>query len=565
MIKFLPTQVSIFLSKGSGRRNISLLLKFLATLLGMICVYSVIFHMIMAWEGQNHTWFTGFYWTLTVMSTLGFGDITFHTDVGRIFSTVVLVSGMVFLLMLLPFTLIEFFYTPWVESQARARTPKELPPETHSHIILTNYDSVTESLIRKLDRFGFPYVLLVSDIETALRLHDDGVKIMVGDPDLPETYQKLRLENAAMVAATGSDVANTTIAFTVRELSKNIPIITTANSDMAGDIQKLAGSNRAVKLGNMMGQALARRISVGEAGKHVIGNVGKLLIAEVTASDTTLVGKTLAEANLRQKAEISVVGVWERGQFLTAGPHTEITHNTVLVMAGSAEQIQRFDDLYHDSKVNECPVVIIGGGRVGRATADALAASGIDFRIIEILPERVKRFGDKAIIGDASTLEVLNEAGIIEMSEPAVVVTPHDDEINVFLTIFLRKLRPDIQIISRAVQDRNVSSLHRAGADFVMSYASMGANIAFNFLKRNDILMIAEGLNIFSVKLPKSLIGKSLIEANLRHNTGCTVISVKVDGELRINPDPNRPMKEEEDLLLIGDAESEASWFKNYS
>ncbi len=564
-MKFLPTQVSIFLSKGSGRRNTSLLLKFLATLLGMICVYSVIFHMIMAWEGQDHTWFTGFYWTLTVMSTLGFGDITFHTDVGRVFSTVVLVSGMVFLLMLLPFTLIEFFYTPWVESQARARTPKELPPETHSHIILTNYDSVTESLIRKLDRFGFPYVLLVSDIETALRLHDDGVKIMVGDPDLPETYHKLRLENAAMVAATGSDVANTTIAFTVRELSRTIPIITTANTDMAGDIQKLAGSNRAVKLGNMMGQALARRISVGEAGKHVIGNVDKLLIAEVTASDTTLVGKTLAEANLRQKAEISVVGVWERGQFLTAGPNTEITHNTVLVMAGSAEQIHRFDELYHDSKVNECPVVIIGGGRVGRATADALAASGIDFRIIEILPERVKRFGDKAIIGDASRLEILTEAGIIEMSEPAVVVTPHDDEMNVFLTIFLRKLRPDIQIISRAVQDRNVSSLHRAGADFVMSYASMGANIAFNFLKRNDILMIAEGLNIFSVQLPKPLIGKSLIEANLRHNTGCTVIAVKVDGELRINPDPNRPMKEEEDLLLIGDAESEASWFKNYS
>jgi voltage-gated potassium channel len=564
-MKFLPTQVSIFLSKGSGRRNTRLLLKFLATLLGMICVYSVIFHMIMAWEGQDHSWFTGFYWTLTVMSTLGFGDITFHTDVGRVFSTVVLVSGMVFLLMLLPFTLIEFFYTPWVESQARARTPKELPPETHSHIILTNYDSVTESLIRKLDRFGFSYVLLVSDIETALRLHDDGVKIMVGDPDLPETYHKLRLDKAAMVAATGSDVANTTIAFTVRELSKTIPIITTANSDMAGDIQKLAGSNRAVKLGNMMGQALARRISVGEAGKHVIGNVDKLLIAEVTASDTTLVGKTLAEANLRQKAEISVVGVWERGQFVTAGPNTEITHNTVLVMAGSAEQIQRFDDLYHDSKVNECPVVIIGGGRVGRATADALAASGIDFRIIEILPERVKRFGDKAIIGDASRLEVLTEAGIIEMSEPAVVVTPHDDEINVFLTIFLRKLRPDIQIISRAVQDRNVSTLHRAGADFVMSYASMGANIIFNFLKRNDILMIAEGLNIFSLKLPKSLIGKSLIEANIRRDTGCTVIAVKVAGELKINPDPNRPMKEEEDLLLIGDAESEAKWFKNYS
>ena len=41
-------------------------------------------------EGQAHSWLTGLYWTLTVMSTLGFGDITFHSDLGRAFSIVVL-------------------------------------------------------------------------------------------------------------------------------------------------------------------------------------------------------------------------------------------------------------------------------------------------------------------------------------------------------------------------------------------------------------------------------------------------------------------------------------------
>ena len=49
----------------------------------MILLYTVLFHLLMDYEGQEHTWLTGFYWTLTVMSTLGFGDITFHTDLGR--------------------------------------------------------------------------------------------------------------------------------------------------------------------------------------------------------------------------------------------------------------------------------------------------------------------------------------------------------------------------------------------------------------------------------------------------------------------------------------------------
>ena len=58
------------------------------------------------------------------MSTLGFGDITFHTDLGRIFSIVVLISGMIFLLILLPFTFIEFFYAPWMNAQAATRAPR---------------------------------------------------------------------------------------------------------------------------------------------------------------------------------------------------------------------------------------------------------------------------------------------------------------------------------------------------------------------------------------------------------------------------------------------------------
>lgn len=44
------------------------------------------------------------------MSTLGFGDITFHTDLGRAFSMLVVISGLMFLLVLMPFTFIEFFY-----------------------------------------------------------------------------------------------------------------------------------------------------------------------------------------------------------------------------------------------------------------------------------------------------------------------------------------------------------------------------------------------------------------------------------------------------------------------
>ena len=99
-------------------------MKFFLVLIVMITLYSILFHFLMIFENRQFSWITGLYWTLTVMSTLGFGDITFTTDLGRLFSILVLLSGVVFLLTMLPFTFIQFFYLPWLEAQSKARAPR---------------------------------------------------------------------------------------------------------------------------------------------------------------------------------------------------------------------------------------------------------------------------------------------------------------------------------------------------------------------------------------------------------------------------------------------------------
>src|SRR5690606_12818529 len=112
----------------------------------------------------------------TVMTTLGFGDITFTQDIGRLFSIIVLLSGVVFLLTLLPFTFIKFFFAPWVEAESRRRAPRELPPDTKDHVILTAYDEVTAALIERLGTYKRDYVVIVEDHERAIQLHNKDVK-----------------------------------------------------------------------------------------------------------------------------------------------------------------------------------------------------------------------------------------------------------------------------------------------------------------------------------------------------------------------------------------------------
>ncbi|MBW2282947.1 MAG: two pore domain potassium channel family protein, partial [Deltaproteobacteria bacterium] len=92
-MKALAAQLVHFLRKETSRKNLRTLARLLLVLAAIVVVYSVIFHVLMMREGRQFSWFTGIYWTLTVMSTLGFGDITFHSDLGRVFSMGVLLTG----------------------------------------------------------------------------------------------------------------------------------------------------------------------------------------------------------------------------------------------------------------------------------------------------------------------------------------------------------------------------------------------------------------------------------------------------------------------------------------
>lgn len=553
-MKYLSSQITYFFQNKKAKTNIGRLIRFVLVLIALIVVYSVLFHYIMEMEGRDYSWISGFYWTLTVMSTLGFGDITFNSDLGRLFSIIVLMSGIVFLLVMLPFTFIQFFYAPWLEAQNRSRAPRELPATTKGHVIITNYDPVTKSLIEKLKSYDYDYVLIQNDLQNALAFSDRNYKVMLGELDDPNTYKKAQIKQAALLVSTASDMLNTNITFTAREISETIPIVSIANSPDSVDILKLAGSDSVIQLGVMLGQSLARRTLGGNARVHVIGRFDQLIIGEAPATGTPLVGKTLAESKLREAIGVNVIGLWERGKFISPRPDIIINEMSVLVLAGSVDQLRNYDDYFGIYNNKDGPVIIIGAGRVGRATAKSLKDRKMDFVVVEKDPVRAKRCGNY-VVGDAADREILYEAGMEKAH--TVIITTHDDDTNIYLTLYCRRLKPELKIIARATLERNVNTLHRAGADFVMSYASMGANAIYNILERDEVLMIAEGLNVFRTQTPKILQNRSIREVDLRRETGCSIVAIQNGDDMLINPDPDYILNADTELVIIGNYESE--------
>jgi voltage-gated potassium channel len=560
-MKVMPAQIAFFLQSRTARRDLKALRRLVSFLVALIVLYSVAFHFLMAAEGQSHSWLTGFYWTLTVMSTLGFGDITFASDAGRLFSLVVLVSGVMFLLVVLPFSFIQFFYAPWLEAQSRLRAPRDVPSGTRGHVIITEYGPVAMALIERLREHGREYYVMEPDVTRALELFDVGVHVVTGPLDDLDSYVRVRASDAALVAATADDFVNTNTAFTVRELTPDVPIVSIALAPESVDVLEMAGSNHVIHMPEILGQALARRSLGGDVRANVIGKFGTVMIAEAPLLGTPWVGKRLADSRLRNITGLTVVGTWERGRFEIPRPDTLLEATTVLLLAGSESQLARFTELTAIYCPTDAPVLVIGGGRVGRAAAAALQARGLDYRIVEKDPSRV-RDPDRYVVGNAADLECLERGGINE--SPTAIVTTNNDATNIYLTIYCRRLRPNIQIISRATLERNVSTLHRAGADFVMSYASMAAGAIYNVLEKNDLVMLAEGLNVFRYRVPAQLAGRSLGATGIREATECNVVALEIDGKAVVNPPADFELPADADLILIGTSEGERRFLRTF-
>ncbi len=561
-MKAIVSVVGAFMHERNSRKNLATLAKLLALLLLIVLAYCGLFHVLMLGEGRSYSWIDAIYWTITTMTTLGYGDITFEQPAGRLFSVFVMLSGVMFLLVILPFTFIEFFYAPWMQAQAAARTPRELPTGTSRHVILTNYDPISYALIPLLNKYKHTYVVLCPTVADANELHEIGIRCAIGAFDDPKTYRKLRIREAAMLVANRTDVINTNITFTAREIAEHVPIVATASNDAARDVLELAGATEVLRLEKMMGQALARRVIGKDCAAHVIGEIEGLQIAEANAAGTELEGLTLAESRIRSRTGTSVIGFWDHGQLRTADPHTPITRQTVLVLAGTEDQMRNYNAAFASQAVDEdAHVVIIGGGRVGRITSTNLREAGLSTTIIEKQAERVAKHPE-AVIGDATHIDVLKKAGARKAG--TIIITTHDDDLNISLTIFFRRLRESMQIIARCTRERNAHTLHRAGADLVLSSASMGANTIFNRIRESDNLLLAEGVLVFPSPVPVAMAGRALADSALRSETGCTVIAIEKDGQRTVNPAPDTIIPDGGKLLLIGTLEAEEKYLKLY-
>ena len=201
--------------------------------------------------------------------------------------------------------------------------------------------------------------------------------------------------------------------------------------------------------------------------------------------------------------------------------------------------------------------LVIGLGEFGKSVAKTLYSNNATVLVIDAKENLIKQALNEGIIEAAIILDATDEIALKKVVrddfDTAFVSVGDNIQASILITLQLKELGVK-NIICKAVNHTQEKVLYKIGAtQVIFPEESMGEKVAYSVLRPTiiDYFKFAEDYFIYEVKVPKTYVGKSLMELNLRHKYEINILAVKhSDGKMNVTPDPNIKLNKD-DLLII--------------
>ncbi|MBO5171153.1 MAG: TrkA family potassium uptake protein [Candidatus Faecousia sp.] len=200
---------------------------------------------------------------------------------------------------------------------------------------------------------------------------------------------------------------------------------------------------------------------------------------------------------------------------------------------------------------------VIGLGRFGSALARQLCKLGAEVLALDVKGDYVQQIANDvthAVVGDAQDKEVLRALGVRNL-DCAVIAIGDNLAASVLITMNLKELGVPY-IVCKAHDETHRKVLEKLGVDRVVipehEYAQRLAR-TLNSHNVLDYIELSEDFGILDVPAPKSWIGKSLRELNVRAKLGVTIIAVENGGKTNVSPTADYAVGEGDTLVMLGD------------
>ncbi|MFB6169511.1 MAG: TrkA family potassium uptake protein [Haloarculaceae archaeon] len=527
---------------------------YLLGLVGVMVLYTFIYMAGMAYlEGEPRSFTDALLVVVETFTTTGFGeDAPWIHPLMDLLMVAMQFTGVGFIFLALP-----VFVAPLIQARLSTAAPTSIE-DVAGHVVICGYSSRGEALIDELSG-EVRAVLLERDRERAADLHKAGHDVVHGDPESVEALAGVCAADATAIVADVDDEVNASIALAADQVAPETKMITFVENGAVADYHRYAGADHVFSPRQLIGESLAAKVTAGvstELGDAIeIGEDFEIVELPVQAG-AALDGVTVAESNVREQTGANIIGAWFRGEFVTPpAPDAYIDRETILLVAGREEQLSALKamTLSEERRRRPGPVIIGGHGVVGRTIEDAVADSGLP----TVTVDRQELSGVD-VVGDVTDEETLRRAGIEDAS--TVILAVADDTTAVFATLVVHELNPDVEIIARADTVESVRKLYQAGVDYVLSLATVSGRMLASTILGDEVLSFDRQIELLRTE-PGSLAGQRLADSDVRSRTGCTVIAVERDDEVRTDVGPDF-VPEPGDALVVAGTDDAINEFK---
>ena len=315
----------------------------LLSVLAAIAFGNLAFHLLEGWSILDSA-----YVTVQTVTTVGFGDLTPRTTLGRVFATVFMMIGVGVVLYALTSTVQSIVHSELFARYGHSRKMNKL----RDHFIICGAGRVGSHLIRSLRSFEGTFLVIESDQARAEALMDAGVAVLLRDATLEESLIEAGVEHArGLASCLPDDADNVYVVLTARDLNPGIHIVARAAAEQAESKLIRAGANRVVAPtiigGHRMAMALTKP-AVGDFLDSVTANQLELGFEQHEVDPVSrLVGHKLSETVIRSELNIVVVSIRRYDGEIIFNPsgETKIESGDMLIAIGNAESLARLNAL----------------------------------------------------------------------------------------------------------------------------------------------------------------------------------------------------------------------------
>ena len=237
-----------------------------------VLLYGTIGSYLLREHFQNlNTPLDALYYTVVTASTVGYGDVTATSPLGRAFAVSVVVLGIAGFGLAAAALLVPAMENQLLRALGRmTQTELEL---LRDHLIVLGYSDLTEPILTELED-RVEVVVITEDDDTATRLADRGYDVFVADPTDESILERAQIsEAAAVVAATDDDADDALAVLTVRQLDSDVRIVSAATERENVEKFKRAGADVVISPATIVGHLLVEAALSGADAEEVAERV----------------------------------------------------------------------------------------------------------------------------------------------------------------------------------------------------------------------------------------------------------------------------------------------------